>query len=336
MELADKTVSRRQGERAETAGAPEPVCPAPSARRLFLEPPAADEREQELLERGFFSSLRLRNGTYKYTYASRLDDLNELVLPLLPAARPLQIMDVAVSSGISTLEWLQQLSRAGIEHQMVAGDLTVNAFLISRGRHMHVLIDGTGHPLQYEVLGRVFPAPPGRRRRAVYFLPLWLLGRALAAHFGRLRAECLQSPAGRAEFEGGLVCRRIALVSPRLRRPANLEVVEDDIIDGEWRGRRFHVLRAANILNHCYFDEPTLTRALANLRARVVPGGLLVICRTEPSGYNHGTVFRLRADSTLTPVARVGRGSEVEGLALALKAVDAGEPVVGARQLARD
>jgi hypothetical protein len=221
-------------------------------------------------------------------------------------------MDVAVSSGISTLEWSQQLTRAGIQHHMVAGDLMVNAFLISRGRHLHALVDGSGSPLQYEVRGRALPARPGRRLAALYYAPLWAIKRTLAAQFERLRAECLRSPEGVAGTEGGVICRRVALVSPRLRLPGDMEVVEDDIVDGDWRGRRFHVLRAANVLNRSYFDEPTLRRALTNLRARLLPGGLLVVCRTDSAGANHGTVFRLRAGGTLTPVARIGRGSEVE------------------------
>jgi hypothetical protein len=303
----------------------------PAARRLYLSPPAPDEREQELLEREFFSALRLRNGTYKYTYARRLDDVNERVLPLLPSGRPLEVMDVAVSSGISTLEWSQQLTRAGVEHRVVAGDLTVNGFIVSRGRHLHVLVDGAGYPLQYEVWGRVLPASPGRRLRALYFAPLSLIGRTLAAQFERLRAECVQSPEGLAGAEGGVACRRVELVSPRLRRPANMEVVEDDIVNDNWRGRPFHVLRAANVLNRSYFDEPTLTRALDNLRSRLVPGGLLVVCRTDSAGANHGTVFRLQPDGTFGTVARVGGGSEVEELALALGPVGA----AGARGTAR-
>jgi hypothetical protein len=287
----------------------------PTARRIFLSAAAGDESEQESLEREFFSSLRLRNGTYKFTYARRLDDVNELLLPLLPAARPLEVMDVAVSSGISTLEWVQRLEGAGVAHRMVAGDLTVNAFLVSRGRHLHALVDDTGYPLQYEIFARALPAPTGRRLRVRYFAPLWLIERTLAARFARLRAECLQSPAGQVAAAGGVTCRRITLVSPRLRPTDNLEVVEDDVLGG-WRGRRFHVLRAANILNRAYFAPELLTRALANLRARLLPGGLLVVCRTNEAGANHATVFRLQADRTLAVVARLGDGSEIEDLAL--------------------
>lgn len=70
----------------------------------------------------------MKNGTYKITLAHRLEDLNALVNSLLPR-RPLKIVDVAVSMGISTLEWVEALDNAGIEHSMTAGDVFVNGYL---------------------------------------------------------------------------------------------------------------------------------------------------------------------------------------------------------------
>jgi hypothetical protein len=102
---------------------------ASTAHQLFFaEIPSPEARKR--LEDGFFTSLRLPNGTFKTTYHRRLDDLNELVLRYLPPKRPLDVMDLAVSSGISTAEWVTQLRQAGVAHRMVAGDVLVNAFLI--------------------------------------------------------------------------------------------------------------------------------------------------------------------------------------------------------------
>jgi len=293
------------------------VSRIPSAREIYFTPLHHDAI-QEALEKAFFASIRLRNGTYKYTHAGRLDDVNKALLPLLPPIRPLEVMDVAVSSGISTLEWQQQLEQEGIRHRMVAGDLLVNAFLVSRGQRLHALVDASGYPLQYEIYGRVVPVPTGVRLRALYFAPLRLLRRILVSQFSRLSGECIRSTVRWAEGKRGVVCRHVALVSPRLQRSACLEVIEDDILADEWSGRRCHVLRAANILNRAYFDEPTLRRALHCLGSRLLPGGFLVVCRTYDSGVNGGTVFRLEADQTLAIVARIGGGSEVENLVIGL------------------
>src|SRR5580704_1783814 len=62
-------------------------------------------------EAAFFASLRLRNGTFKTTDHHRLDDLNMLVIGEWQKLdrKPRQIMDVGVSSGISSLEWADAL-----------------------------------------------------------------------------------------------------------------------------------------------------------------------------------------------------------------------------------
>src|SRR5690348_5485347 len=70
------------------------------------------------VEAQFFAGLRLANGTFKTTRDHRLDDVNAMLMPLLPPGKPLQIKDVAVSSGISTLEWMEMLRGEGIRFEM--------------------------------------------------------------------------------------------------------------------------------------------------------------------------------------------------------------------------
>src|ERR1700680_1755123 len=93
---------------------PSPSQRVPTAREILFGRPT-ETAVQEERERIFFGSIRLKNSTYKYTFSHRFDDLNRLVNGLLPQ-RPLRIMDVAVSSGISTLEWMDSLDQLGIEH----------------------------------------------------------------------------------------------------------------------------------------------------------------------------------------------------------------------------
>lgn len=312
---AEEIVCEKKEGTQERSRAPE-ESRTPTARQLYLSPPAPDEARQEVLERNFFSNIRLRNGTYKYTYSRRLDDVNESVNDLLPAARPLRVMDVAVSSGISTLEWIERLERAGIEHLMVAGDLSVNARLLSLARGLHVLVDSGGYPLQYEINGRAIPHPPGRVNRLKYFLPFARLRRALA-NFDKSHASCSSAATGPQADQVGVACQPIALVSPRLRRPANLEVIEDDILEELNPAREFHVLRAANILNRAYFDETTLRRMISNLRRRLLGDALLIVCRTNSEGVNNGTIFSLSGAGKFTVVRRIGDGSEIEDLVLA-------------------
>jgi hypothetical protein len=271
-----------------------------------------DERERAAREDLFFHSIRLANGTYKSTAHHRLDDLNRFVMPLLPPERPLQIMDVAVSSGVSSAEWLVALEEAGIDCRMVAGDAVVNACLISLGS-LRALADKTGHLLQLDIAGRAIRLPPPRRRDRIRYAPLIALLRA-AAHLFDLRAAA-ETP---TQSRLGATCCPLTLMSPSLRELPNLRTVEDDILLDQGYPQRFHVLRAANILNRAYFDQSTLERMLRNLRSRLVPGGLLIVCRTNAAGVNNGTVFTLEADGRLTATARLNEGSEITDLALGL------------------
>jgi hypothetical protein len=269
-----------------------------------------DERERAAREDLFFHSIQLRNGTYKSTAHHRLDDLNSFVMELLPRERPLEIMDVAVSSGVSTAEWLLALESAGIECHMLAGDALVDARLVSLGP-LRALADKTGHLLQLDVGGRAIRLPPPRRRDRLRYAPLIALMRAATRLFD-LEAQS-------AQHHFGATCRPLALMSPSLTRLPRIRTVEDDILHDTGYARRFHVLRAANILNLIYFDVTTLERMLTNLRSRLLPGGLLIVCRTNATGVNDASVFTLGTDGRLAVTARLNAGSEIEDVVLRLE-----------------
>jgi chemotaxis methyl-accepting protein methylase len=107
-------------------------------------------------------------------------------------------------------------------------------------------------------------------------------------------------------------------VSPSIRRRRHFEVVEDDILLNKSYSRCFDVVRAANILNLVYFDAPTLTAMVSNLRERLRDGGLLVVCRTNHENVNHGTVFGLDPARNLRVLARINDGSEIEPIICAM------------------
>jgi hypothetical protein len=268
-----------------------------------------DERERAAREDLFFHSIRLRNGTYKSTTHHRLDDLNNFVMELLPRERPLEIMDVAVSSGVSTAEWLLALESAGIECHMLAGDAVVDARLVSVGS-LRALADKTGHMLQLDVRGRAIRLPPPRRRDRLRYAPLIALMKTATWLFD-LRAQL-------AQRRLGATCRPLVLMSPSLTQLPRIRTVEDDILHDTGYARRFHVLRAANILNLAYFDVTTLERMLSNLRSRLLPGGLLIVCRTNATGMNNATVFTLATDGRFAVTARLNEGSEITDLVLRL------------------
>jgi len=286
----------------------------PTARELFFSGEGLDAETRAELEDRFFCSLKLSNGTYKQTCRGRLSDLDELVERLLPRERPLRLMDVAVSSGVTTADWARRLERAGVEFQMTAGDSALRAFNLSIGRGLGVLLDADGHELQLEVRGRAVRTPLGRRAFLRNPLSITLVRAAARLFFPALRDS------SRARASLLIECRPLDLVSRSLAGRANVRVVEDDVLSGDGFGRSFHVVRAANILNRTYFDDAKLSAILSNLRSRLLPGGLLVVCRTDERRVNRATVFALDPRGRFEVAGRLNGGADVEALALELPA----------------
>jgi hypothetical protein len=285
----------------------------PTANELYFSNPPIDARRLENLEKHFFQSVGLPNGTWKTTAHRRLDDLNTLVQKFLPAKRPLDVMDVAVSSGVSTLEWLESMERASIPCRMTAGDAAADAYLVTMGPGLRVLVDRRGYPLQYEVAGHAIRLPIRKREMLLYGIPVLYMRAVLA----RVVAPALKAAKGTEEgARSGARWRPLKLVSPMLRN--RIEVVEDDILVNRAYRECFDVVRAANILNRGYFDEGTLIAMLLNLRNRLRKGGLLVVCRTNDRNVNNGSILVLGEDGRLGRLARLNEGSEVEDLALNL------------------
>jgi hypothetical protein len=291
----------------------------PTAHQLFFSDNSSPE-ERERLEDGFFGALRLPvNGTYKTTSHRRLDDLNELVLRHLPPQRPLQIMDVAVSSGVSTAEWAIQLRAAGVAHRMVAGDLVVRAFLIEVAKSFRVLVDRNGRLLQVDVRGSGICLPPALRvhnnpRRIwalVRDLPMLLAGFAVAA----CAAPAIRASSDRSGKTFGMQYRPLELVSSALSSLPDVQIIEDDIL-ADTPTDVVDVLRAANILHKAYFDEDTLNRMVRNLRHRLRSGGIMIVCRTDYGGRNNASLFRLNANGKFEVLARLNAGSDIEELVL--------------------
>jgi len=241
-----------------------------------------------------FTRMRLPSGVHKTTEARRLDDLNERALRVLPADRPLDLMDVAVSTAITTLEWSEQLAAAGIDHRLLAGDSHIDATWLSLP-FSDLLLDGDCNQLLLAVvMGRSVDAL-GSSWRSALVIPV-------------LKTAVRLSKAMRVPM------RHVELVSPRVRGYPAIDVVEDDIFmtRPELRGR-FHVVRAANILNRGYFDDARLRAAVAGLRERLRPGGILIVCRTLEDGSNHGSFFKADGEGW-TVVDRIGDGSQIERL----------------------
>ena len=263
-------------------------------------------------EDDFFSAIRQSNQTFKRTYSGRFADVNDRLIRILAGhqARIDTVLDIGMSSGVTTLELHDALTAAGYGPRITGTDLSVSAYIVELSAGCRVLVGEDGHPLQYELFG--LTARPWRRKLDL-LNGMWLAKPAMHQALGRRATEKFLK-------DGKAAHRRVELVSPRLRRRSEIEVLEDNVLvrRPELEGR-FDLVRAANILIRSYFEEDDLGRALGNVTSYLKgPGSWLLLARTLGDRSQHGTLFQVSADgSSLAVMDRLGEGSEVEELATA-------------------
>lgn len=275
---------------------------AVSAIDFFLGDPS------EAQEREFWSSLRLSNRTFKTTTEKRLGDLNAAAIGYWRETgfAPQSVLDVAASSGVTSIEWLQAMRAAGFAPQMVATDISLNAKIVRLLPFYSVLVRDNAkmEPMQHILFG--LPLTPYFNygiRSSLGAAVTYLLYRPLRALAAPITSE-----------------KPVQLVSPKVRAVGGITFVEDDLFDSTSKAGlgAFDVVRAANILNLGYFPEAVLRKALANLKAVLRgPGSFLIVVRSHADGSNHGGMYRLTAAHHFELVRSVGQGSEIGDLVLA-------------------
>lgn len=275
----------------------------PRAREFYFPVEELSEETSAMLEAQFFRMIRLPNGTYKTTAAHRLREVDSSLCQCLKdMPKDLNVLDVAISSGVTSLELLDTLTQQGFKPRLTASDLSIHAVLSRLAGGLEVLCDSNGHILQ---LARP-PLVKGRPHD-----PFTSLFRA-ALQGSIVFLETLIRI-------GILHCRdskEITLVSPRLLNRPEITIVQYDLNDDkpEWHAQ-FDVVRAANILNDSYFSPPILRRMFTHLSSYVRPNGFLVLSRTmDDDNSTHGTIFTPMGDGKLSVVCRIGEGSELEYL----------------------
>lgn len=274
----------------------------------FLHAPT--DRVTAQMEHEFFCSIMVRNRTWKTTFHGRFREVNERLISEVGAGRVrvASILDVGVSSGISTLELYNDISSRGYETHIVGTDLFTHAYLVRVGTSCHALVDDTGFPLQFDLFGRgITPWVTQRDQRNGMFVFRKLVNLAFTR---RARAILRHTDDVRVE--------RVRLVTPRLAGITNISLQTDDVTcyNSDFCAR-FGFIRAANILNRGYFAEPALVAIIDNIRHYLDGcGASLLVIRTHEDGNNHGTLFKLVNDRRFEISTRFGAGSEIEDLVL--------------------
>ena len=124
-----------------------------TARQFFL---VERQLADPAAESQFFSKLKMRNGTFKLTQPARFASLEAEIGSRIAerAAHMQQVLDVGVSTGLTTIELADFLRAKGASAEVIGTDLFIQAHLVEITPEFRVLSDNEGWPLQYDLAGR--------------------------------------------------------------------------------------------------------------------------------------------------------------------------------------
>ncbi|MFM9903212.1 MAG: hypothetical protein ACKVQJ_01420 [Pyrinomonadaceae bacterium] len=282
----------------------------PTARSIFLSNDV-DLREKEPV---FFSSLRLKNGVTKTTSRDRMTDVDTWLIDLLPKGGFQKVLDVGISSGVTTVELCELLESNGVAYQMTGMDSDLTSYLVIFANDRSILLDKSGNPIHFEMAGKGFGYVRGTNLkhildRVLLSIQAWL--------FIKLRLKRTLDSIESTAVIKGVEIHKIDLVCREIKENPAIRLIEDSIFS-EASDERYSLIRAANILNKIYFSDEQLSAAIQKLSERLEPGGLFLVCRTNMEGENNATLFRLAGPGRFEITARFGIGSEIEYLVLGI------------------
>jgi hypothetical protein len=260
-------------------------------------------------------TLRTSNGTYRTTFRNRLRDVDAATIGTLerlyPSDTELLVEDRAVSHGLTSLEWAQQLFHAFPRSKFEASDKVLSLIQLSLASGGTYILEPEGEPLQY--IKPPFVVCLSHKESSL--LPF---NRLIAAQ-ARRRLRHLLLPGGWMESRGGdgYQVRKIECVHPEAlsfsRTNPRFQLRTRSVFDVT--PNAVHVLRTMNILNKAYFSDSQLREGSNAAFQSLKLGGVWIVGRTLENDFSNHVTFLQKQEIGWAILARIGKGSEMEGYA---------------------
>lgn len=247
------------------------------------------------------------------TFPRRYDPVNEAILETakaeLPDARPLRVYDVAVSNGVSSLEFFEMLSR-DFDPAFWGMDYLDSIKVVGPFGQWSVIFDNVDRPLQF--VGHHFVIPVNERPPARYpinrVLRAWLKGTILPRAQKALQERIFDSDVRVHKIDAfHPKARAMAEKEPRFRLGQGdmYKPIED----------RFDLIRAMSVFSN--LDREQISRAVAALCESLVEGGLFAVGRNRGRGTREipTTIFRREGERLVALVDLMG-GAEQKQIIL--------------------
>jgi hypothetical protein len=262
-------------------------------------------------------TLRTSNGTCRTTFRNRFEEIDRASLrwiaKLYPQG-PRRVQDRAVSHGLTSAEWAQRLLAVYPDIAFEASDLLSELVELAIDGGEIFIVEPGGVPLQYIkppfAVGLQHPEP--RRYPVNHWVAAW----------GRRRWKRLRLPPGWMHTSGGpgYRVRTIPYIHPLARKLSQANPRFKFCVRSvfEETPAACEVLRTMNILNRDYFSDRQLQDGVKAAFRSLECGGIWIVGRTlEEDFINHATFLRRQPDGWEV-LERIGKGSDIEELALRL------------------
>jgi hypothetical protein len=244
-----------------------------------------------LLVEALYKSFYVQNGTSKETRKGRFSEIDEITLSLLDKSSENVIHDVAVSSGVTSLELYQKLARNGFDFKLYISDKFSRYYYT--GDNLRRIYDCNHALTQAYILSFL----SDKHLHWKHFFSKY------SYHLIRLLPD-------KKKVEGNVLLYDPEVLS--VLRVGEIYEIEYDIFASQFNSQ-FDLVRCMNTLNLAYFAASDISNAINNLKLSLKDGGLLQVGRTSSSGTNNVSYFRKVGDS-LCWIEDTNGGSEIKEL----------------------
>jgi len=262
----------------------------------------------EALQAEVLDLFPIANGAYKRTgrvrFGRRDREVAELLAARFPRVQPLAVHDMAVSDARTACDFFAELTaRLGDAIRFYASDACIRVTVWSRpGDPLEVVADDDGNILQ--LIRPPLVLPISRTESWLYPVNRLLRG----ALMRRAREYAAGRPPQVQSREILLLCNE----ARSLRAAGRMVVERGDLFEPP--ARRYHVVRAMNVLNPTYFSRDRLALAIRRVHESLEEGGLFVVGSNDDAGSEvHGGVYERREDGFF-PRIQWGNGPAITAL----------------------
>ncbi|MBV9574259.1 MAG: hypothetical protein JOY93_09415 [Acidobacteriales bacterium] len=274
--------------------------------------------------------LRLSSGIYRTTFPNRFkkldDEINAILASHFDRSQRIEVHDWAASDCVTSAEWAASLVKLFPLMQFTASDLLLFLIEATLPDGSAFMLESDGRPLQYVWKPFVIPLDVRESKKFPLNIALqWWARRRWLKY-----SQSLSIPAERLHSRDSselncfpFVLKKIPLVHPRAqllqRESSSFTIAPHSAF--EPLSAPCHVIRTLNIFNRVYFPEERLRQGIQNVWTSLLPGGISIIGRTyQENPPEHNASILVKENEKFRVLARFGAGSEVEDLALELRA----------------